>query len=259
MRVWLDPQKLAARDLTAGDVVRGHPRAERAGRRRRRRRSRRCRTAVDFQLTVNARGRLVDEEQFGDIIVKTGDDGEITRLRDVARIELRRGDYALRSLLDNKPAVAHRHLPAARLQRARSSPTDVRATMERAEDATSRRASSTAIVYDPTVFVRDVDPRGGAHAARGDRCWWCIVVVLFLQTLARVDHPAARGAGLARRHVRRDARCSGSRINKLSLFGLVLAIGIVVDDAIVVVENVERNIEARPLAARRDATRRWTR
>src|SRR5581483_8210427 len=61
---------------------------------------------VAYQFTVNARGRLVDEQEFGDIIVKTGEHGEITRLRDVARLELAASDYGMRSLLDNKPAVA---------------------------------------------------------------------------------------------------------------------------------------------------------
>src|SRR6267142_3194685 len=104
MRVWLDPGKVAARGLTAGDVVSAI-------------REQNVQVAagvvgappmpvpVDYQLSVNARGRLIDEKEFGDIILKTGADGEITRLRDVARIELAAGDYALRSLLDNQSAV----------------------------------------------------------------------------------------------------------------------------------------------------------
>src|SRR5262245_37686675 len=105
MRVWLDPQKVAERGLSANDVVReiqaqnvqaaagvvgaspGLP-------------------GLDLQLSINAQGRLQSEEEFGDIVVKTGANGEITRLRDIARIELGASEYALRSLLDNKSAVA---------------------------------------------------------------------------------------------------------------------------------------------------------
>src|SRR6185312_12396527 len=104
MRVWLDPGKVASRGLTATDVVNAI-------------REQNVQVAagvvgappmpvpVDYQLSVNARGRLLDEKEFGDIILKAGADGEITRLRDVGRIELAAGDYALRSLLDNQSAV----------------------------------------------------------------------------------------------------------------------------------------------------------
>ncbi|MCK9988426.1 MAG: multidrug efflux pump, partial [Azoarcus sp.] len=105
MRIWLDPQKVAARGLSAGDVVRAI-------------REQNVQAAagvigaspglpgVDLQLSVNARGRLQSEEEFGEIIVRTGEDGAVTRLRDLGRIELGAADYALRSLLDNKDAVA---------------------------------------------------------------------------------------------------------------------------------------------------------
>src|SRR4051812_16431564 len=104
MRVWLDPRKTAERGLSAGDVVRaireqnvqaaaGVVGASPSG------------PGVDLQLSINAQGRLQNEEEFGDIIVKTGGDGAVTRLRDIARIELGASEYALRSLLDNKPAV----------------------------------------------------------------------------------------------------------------------------------------------------------
>src|SRR4029079_4511594 len=104
MRIWLDPGKGASRGLTASDVAR-------AIREHRVQGSRGIVGAppmpvpVDYQLTVNTRGRLIDEKEFGDIILKSGADGEITRLRDVARLELAAGDYALRSLLNNKEAV----------------------------------------------------------------------------------------------------------------------------------------------------------
>jgi multidrug efflux pump len=110
MRIWLDPQKVAARGLSAGDVVSAireqnvqvaagvigaPPMPEK----------------VEYQLTVNARGRLVDEQEFGDIIIKTGSDGQLTRLRDVARIELAAGGYSLRALLDNPVSYKHLTLP----------------------------------------------------------------------------------------------------------------------------------------------------
>src|SRR3954463_4581023 len=105
MRVWLDPQKVAQRGLSAGDIVRevqaqnvqaaaGVIGASPAI------------SGLDLHLSINAQGRLQSEEEFGDIVVKTGANGEITRLRDVARIDLGAAEYALRSLLDNKSAVA---------------------------------------------------------------------------------------------------------------------------------------------------------
>ena len=117
MRVWLDPNKVAARGLAASDIVAAI-------------RDQNVQVAagvvggmpmdkpVDFTLTVNARGRLTTEEEFRAIVVKTGADGQITRLGDVARVELGSGSYSLRSLLDNKDAVAMAHLPGAGLERA---------------------------------------------------------------------------------------------------------------------------------------------
>src|SRR3954463_12833637 len=105
MRVWLDPQKVAERGLSASDVVNEI-------------RAQNVQAAagivgaspgvqgLDLQLSINAQGRLQSEEEFADIVVKTGSNGEITRLRDIARIELGASEYALRSLLDNKSAVA---------------------------------------------------------------------------------------------------------------------------------------------------------
>ena len=106
MRVWLDPERLAIRSLTAGDVVAGAARAEHPGRLRRHRPAAGAGRATTFQLPVNTLGRLLEPEQFDDIIIKTGADGRITRVRDVARIELGARDYAVNSYLDNEPAVA---------------------------------------------------------------------------------------------------------------------------------------------------------
>jgi multidrug efflux pump len=239
MRVWLDPQKMAARGLAAGDVVQAI-------------REQNVQVAagvigappmpepVDYQLSVNAHGRLLDEQEFGDIIVRTGADGEITRLRDVARIELAAGDYALRSMLNNQDAVA---LPIFQApgSNALELSAAVRATMAELKknmpDGVDYR-----VVYDPTVNVRD-----GIHAVVETLLeavlLVVLVVVLFLQTwrasiIPLVAVPISIVGTFA------VLLALGFSINTLSLFGLVLAIGIVVDDAIVVVENVERNIEA---------------
>ena len=198
-------------------------------------------TPVDYQLTINARGRLANEEEFGDIILKTGANGEITRLRDVARVELAAGDYALRSLLDGKPAVGIADLPGAGLQRARSSRARS-ARPWRSSRRTSPQGVEYRIVYDPTVFVRE-SIREVVKTLFEAMLLVVIVVVLFLQTwrasvIPLVAVPVSIIGTFA------VMLAFGFSINTLSLFGLVLAIGIVVDDAIVVVENVERNIEA---------------
>ena len=195
--------------------------------------------AADFQVLIDTQGRLVDEEEFRNIAVKVGDRGQITRLSDVARVELGANTYALRSLLDGKAAAA---IPI--FQRPGSNAIEisnrVRATM--AELAKSfPEGVDYDIVYDPTMFVRQsID--AVVHTLLEALVLVVLVVVLFLQTwrasvipLAAV--PVSLVGTLAVMHL------FGFSLNALSLFGLVLAIGIVVDDAIVVVENVERNIE----------------
>ncbi len=239
MRVWLDPGKVAARGLTASDVVNAI-------------REQNVQVAagvvgappmpvpVDYQLSVNARGRLLDEKEFGEIILKTGTDGEITRLRDVARLELAAGDYALRSLLDNQDAVGIGIFQAPGSNALQLSST-VRATMEELKK-NFPQGVEYRIVYDPTINVRD-GIREVVKTLFEAIVLVVIVVVLFLQTwrasvIPLVAVPISIVGTFA------ILLAFGFSINTLSLFGLVLAIGIVVDDAIVVVENVERNIEA---------------
>ncbi len=189
---------------------------------------------------MNAQGRLQTVEEFGNIIVKTGASGEITRLRDVARIELGAAEYALRSLLDNKPAVA---IPV--FQAPGSNAIEISDNVREAMDElqqTMPEGVEYEIVYDTTQFVRAsieevVDTLLEAVVLV------VLVVILFLQTwrasiIPLVAVPVSIIGTFAVMYV------FGFSINALSLFGLVLAIGIVVDDAIVVVENVERNIEA---------------
>ena len=194
---------------------------------------------IDVQLPVNARGRLQTEEEFADIILKTAPDGAVTRLRDVARIELGAADYALRSLLNNKDAVA---VPvfAAPGSNAIAISDGVRETMANIGKAMPEGVDYE-IVYDTTQFVR-ASIESVVHTLLEAIALVVLVVILFLQTwrasiIPLLAVPVAVVGTFGVMHL------FGFSINALSLFGLVLAIGIVVDDAIVV-ENVERNIEA---------------
>ena len=238
MRIWLDPQKIAERGLSASDVVSEI-------------RTQNVQAAagivgasptvpgVDLQLSVNARGRLESEEEFGDIIIKTGENGEVTRLRDIARIELGAADYALRSLLDNKQAVGIGVFQAPG-SNALQIADNVRAVMEDIK-RTMPEGVDYKIVYDTTQFVRaSID--AVVHTLLEAVALVVLVVILFLQTwrasiIPLLAVPVSIIGTFAVMYV------FGFSINALTLFGLVLAIGIVVDDAIVVVENVERNIE----------------
>jgi multidrug efflux pump len=255
LRVWLDPNKVASRGLTASDVVaaiRQQNRQVAAGA------LGAPPSAADnsFQLSINTQGRLVSEEEFENIIVRAGEHGEITRLKDIARIELGSSQYALRSLLNNKPAVA---IPV--FQRPGSNAIEisdaVRARMAELKQSFPQGVDYE-IVYDPTIFVRG-SIEAVVHTLLEAIILVVLVVILFLQTwrasiipLAAV--PVSLIGTFAVMHL------LGFSLNALSLFGLVLAIGIVVDDAIVVVENVERNIGLgkSPVEATRQAMKEVT-
>lgn len=238
MRVWIDPQKAAEHNLAASDIsnaIREQNVQAAAGTIG----ASPSLNGVDLQLNVNAQGRLSTPEEFGNIIVKSGTNGEITRLRDVARVELGAADYALRSLLDGESAVA---IPVFQApgSNAITISDQVSATMQDLQKAMPNGVKYE-IVYDTTQFVRAsidkvIDTLLEAIALV------VIVVILFLQTwrasiIPLIAVPVSIIGTFAVMYV------FGFSINALSLFGLVLAIGIVVDDAIVVVENVERNIE----------------
>ncbi|WP_375738324.1 efflux RND transporter permease subunit [Pseudomonas boanensis] len=237
LRVWLDPNKVASRNLTATDVVtaiREQNRQVAAGSLG----APPAPGATDFQLSINTQGRLVTEEEFENIIIRAGEDGEITRLKDIARIELGSSQYALRSLLNNQPAVA---IPIFQLpgSNAIDISDKVRNRMEELKKGFPEGVDYQ-IVYDPTIFVRG-SIEAVVHTLLEAIVLVVLVVILFLQTwrasiipLAAV--PVSLIGTFAVMHM------FGFSLNALSLFGLVLAIGIVVDDAIVVVENVERNI-----------------
>jgi multidrug efflux pump len=239
MRVWLDPQKIAELGLSANDVV-NEIRAQNVQAAAGVVGASPSEPGLDLQLSVNAQGRLQSEEEFGDIVVKAGANGEITRLRDIARIELGASEYALRSLLDNKPAVGIGVFQAPgsnALQIAQN----VRATMAEIKRSMPDGVDYD-IVYDPTQFVQ-ASIEAVVHTLLEAVALVVLVVILFLQTwrasiIPLVAVPVSIIGTFAVMYV------FGFSINALTLFGLVLAIGIVVDDAIVVVENVERNIEA---------------
>ncbi|MDP5041731.1 MAG: efflux RND transporter permease subunit [Paraglaciecola sp.] len=254
MRVWLDPNKVSALGLSPSQItaaIREQNQQAAAG-------SLGAQPSgeADFQLLINVKGRLSRVEEFEDIIIKVGERGEVTRLKDVARVELGASTYALRSMLDNKYAVALPVFQASGSNAIQISD-DVRAKM--AELATSfPDGLAYDIVYDPTVFVR------GSIDAVIKTLFEAIllvvlVVVLFLQTwrasiIPLVAVPVSLVGTFAFMHL------LGFSLNALSLFGLVLAIGIVVDDAIVVVENVERNIAdgLSPVAATQKAMKEVT-
>ncbi len=236
MRIWLDPEKVAALSLNPSDIVgvireqnqqaaAGSLGAQPTG-------------SNDFQLLINVKGRLVSEEEFGEIIIKVGQNGEISRLKDVARIELGANTYSLRSLLNNKQAVALPIFQAPGSNAIQISD-DVRSTMAELKK-TFPQGVDYSIVYDPTVFVRG-SIKAVINTLFEALLLVVLVVVLFLQNwrasiIPLVAVPISLVGTFAVMHL------LGFSLNALSLFGLVLAIGIVVDDAIVVVENVERNI-----------------
>jgi HAE1 family hydrophobic/amphiphilic exporter-1 len=248
MRVWLDPDKIAARDLTAGDVIEAlreqnvqvasgvlnqPPMAHQTA----------------FQLNVETLGRLVDPRQFADVVVRTDPDGRVTRLRDVARVEIGAQDYSANGYLDDRAAV-----PLLVFQRPGSNALD---TAKQVLDTMKELSKSFPeglrydVVYNPTEFISQ-SVNEVVKTIYEATALVILVVILFLQTwrasiIPIVAIPVSLVGTFA------VLAAIGYSLNTLSLFGLVLAIGIVVDDAIVVVENVERNLR-RGLSPR-DATR----
>jgi len=237
MRVWLDPDRMSNRNLTVDEVVAAlgaqnvqvasgvinQPPVPRPG---------------AFQLNVETLGRLVDPQQFANIIVKTDPDGRLTRVGDIARVELGAVDYGANGYLDERPAA-----PLLLFQRPGS---NALATAQRIL-ATMKKLSADFppglrydIVYNPTEFIAE-SVRELIKTIFIAVLLVVIVVILFLQTWrASIIPIVAIPVSLVGTFIMLAAL--GYSVNNLTLFGLVLAIGIVVDDAIVVVENVERNI-----------------
>jgi len=255
MRVWLDPEKVATRGLTAGDVVAAireqniQVAAGQLG-------APPTANGANFQLAINTKGRLIDETDFENIIVRTGDDGQVVRLRDVARVELGSDNYVLRAMLNGRTAVA---IPI--FQRPGSNAIAISDAV-RAKMAELKKSFPQGIdydvAYDPTVFVRG-SITAVVHTLLEAIVLVVLVVILFLQTwrasiIPLLAVPVSLIGTFGVMYL------LGFGLNALSLFGLVLAIGIVVDDAIVVVENVERNIAngLAPLDATRQAMKEVT-
>jgi len=238
MRAWLKPDKLAELNLTAGDVVQalrgqnvqvaagtiGQPPAG---------------PKTAFQLAVNTQGRLREPEEFSDIVVKAGEGGRLVRVRDVARVELGARDYGVNSYLDGRIAVA-----MLVFQRPGTNAiATTKRTLATVKELSKKfpKGLEYRVVYNPTSFVEQ-SIRAVYHTLLEASLLVTLVIFLFLQSwratiVPLVAIPVSLIGTFAMMLV------MGFSLNNLSLFGLVLAIGIVVDDAIVVVENVERNIE----------------
>jgi multidrug efflux pump len=246
MRVWLDPVRMAARGLTPADVeaaiqaqnLQIAPGA--LG-------SQPVSAPTAFQFSITTKGRLTSADEFADIIVHRGDNGQLVRVRDVGRVELGANTYSLRSLLSiNDPPDNFLNLDAAAIpiiqapgSNALAVSQAVRAKMKELQQSFPAGVDYQ-IVYDPTIFVSDSIKEVEKTLAEA-LVLVVIVVLLFLQTWrASIIPLLAVPVSLIGTFAVMDA--FGFSINNLSLFGLVLSIGIVVDDAIVVVENVERNL-----------------
>ncbi|NUQ65622.1 MAG: efflux RND transporter permease subunit [Pirellulales bacterium] len=235
MRIWLDPEKMAVREVTAGDVVRvlkeqnvqvaagqiGQPPVP---------------SGQDFQYTITTLGRLAQPEEFADIILKAGRDGQITKLRDVGRIELGARNMDTRCRLDGRPSagVAVYQSPGANALAVAEA---VRAKMDELRQRFPQ-GLQYAIVYDTTPFINE-SVHEVFKTLRDAVILVAIVILLFLQdwkslVLPLIDVGVSLVGTFAVMYV------MGFTLNNLTLFGLVLAIGIVVDDAIVVLENIER-------------------
>jgi hydrophobe/amphiphile efflux-1 (HAE1) family protein len=238
MRIWLDPDRMAALNVTATDVVEGL-------------RGQNVQVASGslgeppmpggnaFQLTVNSQGRLRTAEEFGDVIVKSGTGGRLARIRDLARVELGARDYLTNSFLDGQPAVA-----LVMFQRPGS---NALATAERVK-ATMAELSRDfppglgyRIVYNPTEFIaQSVD---AVYTTIFEATALVVLVILFFLQNWRAAIVPVLAIPISLIGTFAVMAAFGFSLNNLTLFGLVLAIGIVVDDAIVVVENIERNLE----------------
>jgi hydrophobe/amphiphile efflux-1 (HAE1) family protein len=235
MRIWLDPDRIASLGMTAGDVLSalraknvqvasgtlGQQPAEKQS---------------AFEVNVQTQGRLIEPEQFADIVVKSTDDGRIVRIRDIGRVELGAESYATRGYLGDKKAVA---LPI--FQRpgtnALATSEEILSTMKELSQRFPQ-GLEYQIAYNPTVFIaQSID--AVYHTIIEAIILVVLVIILFLQNWRAAIIPiVAIPLSLIGTFAVMEAL--GFSLNNLTLFGMVLAIGIVVDDAIVVVENMER-------------------
>ena len=251
MRLWIDPDRAAANNLTVDEIVRavraqnaqvaagtvGQPPFNQGG--------------TAFQLNVQTQGRLTTPEEFGAVIVRRAEGGRLTRLRDVARVELGAQDYNVNAFLSGDPtvAIAITQLPGSN---ALSTAEAVRAELEEASKSFPPDLAYR-IPYNPTEYI-EASIEAVQETLIEAVVLVAIVVLLFLQSwraaiIPIIAIPVSLIGSLA------VLSAFGFSLNNLSLFGMVLAIGIVVDDAIVVVENVERLMETEGLSPR-DAAHR---
>jgi len=249
MRVWIDPDRAASRNLTVDEITAavraqntqaavgavGQPPFNQGG--------------TAFQLGIQATGRLSTPDQFGAIIVKRDDQGRLTRLRDVARIELGAQDYGINAQLNGKPMIAMgiTQLPGSN---ALTTADAVKAEVARAS-ANFPPGLAYSVPYNPTEYIQ-ASIEAVQHTLLEALVLVALVVLLFLQSwraalIPIVAIPVSLIGSLA------VLAGFGFSLNSLSLFGMVLAIGIVVDDAIVVVENIERLMEEKGLTPREAA------
>ncbi|HEX7849164.1 MAG TPA: multidrug efflux RND transporter permease subunit [Sphingomonas sp.] len=249
MRVWIDPDRAAVRDLTVDEIVTairaqnaqvavgsvGQPPFNQGG--------------TSFQLGIQTEGRLTTPEQFGQIIIKRDAQGHLTQLRDVARIELGAQDYTINALLDGKPmtAMGITQLPGSN---ALTTADAVKAEIEQTSKSFPP-GMKYSIPYNPTEYIQ-ASIEAVQHTLIEAIILVALVVLLFLQNwratvIPLVAVPISLIGSLA------ALAAFGFSLNNLSLFGMVLAVGIVVDDAIVVVENIERLMEEKGLTPREAA------
>jgi HAE1 family hydrophobic/amphiphilic exporter-1 len=235
MRVWLDPELVAARGLTGAEVVAALRRAN-------------LQVAAGsinqppaapqggFEVSIQTLGRLTDPAQFSDIVVSRDAQGRVTRLRDIARVELGSQDYTLNAYLDNKVATA-----IEIFQRPGSNALETAAAVLKTVDDLSRsfpKGMTYDVVYNPTEFIQQsIDAVFSTFVEA--LALVVLVVLVFLQTWRAAVIPiiAIPVSLVGTMFV---MSVFGFSLNNLTMFGLILAIGIVVDDAIVVVENIER-------------------
>jgi hydrophobe/amphiphile efflux-1 (HAE1) family protein len=238
MRVWIDPGRAAALNLTAGEIVAalraqnvqvaagtiGQPPYD---------------SGQAFQLSIETQGRLTDPQQFADVVIRSTPDGRQVRVSDVARVELGAQDYGVNTYLSGKPTVL-----LGVFQRPGSNALSAAAGVREAMETAAKRfpkGLEYSVIYNPTAFIgQSID--AVKHTLFEAVILVVLVILVFLQSWRAAIIPViAIPVSLIGTFAVLAAL--GFSLNNLSLFGLVLAIGIVVDDAIVVVENVERNLE----------------
>jgi len=247
MRVWIDPGRAAALGLTAGDIV-GALRAQNvqvaAG-------TLGQQPSPDsaFQVNVETQGRFTDPQQFAQVVIRTDEEGRQVRVGDVARIEIGAQDYATSAYLDDMDSVIIPVLQEPGSNALAASDEVVAAMEELSADFPA--GLEYRIVYNPTDFISESIDEVIKTLVEAVILVIIVIVVFLQKWRASIIPVLAIPISLVGTFA--VLAMLGYSLNNLSLFGLVLAIGIVVDDAIVVVENVERNLETgmSPLEAAR--------